>query len=337
MKAGVLYNLIKSSETKEVEEDLMEMVKGIKKSLEGYGHEVFLINADENIFQNLKKKNIEFVFNVCERFNDNSLFEPHVAAILELSGVPFTGSDYSTLFVCNNKIKTKEILSSYNISTPKYQVFYSYDEKLNPGLKFPLIVKPKQQENSIGITEEAIVYDEGALRKRIKYVIETFKEEALVEEFIKGEDIEVGMISNDDELFILPIAKVGYEKLSKVGEDKIFCYESKWGLNSKNYGDYVKANLPEEVEEKIKKLAVKAYNIFDIKDYGRIDFRLTKNNEPYVIEVTANPGISKICSTPEAAEWINISYKELINQIFESALKRYKKNNILKVGVKVKT
>ena len=336
MKAGVLYNLTKSSETKEVEDDLMGMVKGIKKSLEGYGHEVFLINADENLFQNLKKREIEIVFNVCERFNDNSLFEPHVAAMLELSGIPFTGSDYSTLFACNNKIKTKEILNAYKISTPKYQVFYSCDEKLNSGLKFPLIVKPRQQENSIGITGDAIVHDEEKLRKRIKYVNETFKEEALVEEFIKGEDIEVGVIGNDDELFILPIAKVGYEKLSKVGEDKIFCYGSKWDLKSKNYGDYVESDLPEDVEEKLKKLATRIYKLFNIKDYGRIDFRLTKNNEPYVIEVTANPGLSEVCSTPEAAEWINISYKELINKIFESALKRYK-NDLLSKKVEVKT
>ena len=332
MRVGGLYNLIKSSETEEVEEDLMEMTEEIKKSLVSYGHEVFLINADENLFQNLKKKEIEIVFNVCERFNGNSLFEPHVAAMLEISGIPFTGSDYSTLFMCNNKIKTKEILSAYKIPTPKYQVFYSCDEELNPGLKFPLIVKPRQQENSIGITEDSIVYDKENLRERIKYVNATFKEEALVEEFIKGEDIEVSMIGNDDGLFILPIAKVGYEKLSKVGEDKIFCYESKWDLKSKNYGDYVKANLPEEVEEKIRKLAVKIYKIFNIKDYGRIDFRLTKNNEPYVIEVTANPGMSKVCSTLEAAEWIGMSYKEMINRIFQSALKRYKLKNNEKIS-----
>ena len=131
------------------------------------------------------------------------------------------------------------------------------------------------------------------------------------------------IVSNGNELFILPTAKVGYEKLSDVTEDKIFCYESKWDLNSKNYGDYIKANLPENVEEKLKKIAVKIYKIFSIKDYGRIDFRLTKNNEPYVIEVTANPGLSKVCSGPESAEWVNINYEQLINKIFESALKRY--------------
>ena len=323
MRLGVLYNLIESSETEEVEEDLMEMAEEIKKSLESYGHEVFLINADENLFQNLKKKEIEMVFNVCERFNGNSLFEPHVAAMLELSGIPFTGSDYSTLFFCNNKIKAKEILNAYKISTPKHQVFYSYDEKLNPALKFPLIVKPGQQENSIGITEESIVYDEENLRKRIEYVNETFKEEALVEEFIKGEDIEVGMVGNGDELLVLPIAKAGYEKLGEVPEDKIFSYKSKWDTTSKGYGDYIKAELDEDVEEKLKKLAARIYKLFNIKDYGRIDFRLTKENEPYVIEVTANPGMSKICSTPEAAEWVNICYRELINKIFKSALKRY--------------
>ncbi|MBL7054329.1 ATP-grasp domain-containing protein [Candidatus Woesearchaeota archaeon] len=323
MKTGVLYNTIKSSETREVEEDLMEMANKIKKSLENNGHEVSLINADKNLFKNLNKKNIEFVFNVCERFNGNSLFEPHVAAMLELFGVSFTGSDYVALSECNNKIKTKEILTVNLMPTPKYHVFCSPDEKLNPGLKFPLIVKPKQQENSIGITKDAVVYDEKSLRERIKYVNDEFKEEALVEEFIKGIDVEVGIIGNGDDLFILPLAKVNYENLSDADENKIFCYESKWDLKSKNYGDYVKADLSEEVEEKLKRLAVKIYKIFNIKDYGRIDFRLTENNEPYVIEVTANPGLSKVCSTLESAEWIGLSYRELVNKIFESALNRY--------------
>jgi D-alanine-D-alanine ligase len=322
MRVGVLYNIIKSSESKEVEEDLMEMTNGIKKSLESYGHKVFLINADENLFENLKKKRIEIVFNVCERFNDNSLFEPHVAAMLELSGTPFTGSDCLTLSMCNNKIRTKEILTAYKIPTPKYQVFYSCDEKLNSDLKFPLIVKPEQQENSIGITKDSIINDEESLRRRIKYVNEEFNQAALVEEFIKGNDVEVSIIGNNS-LFVLPIGKVVYEKLSDAAEDKIFCYESKWDLESKNYGDYVKADLAKDVEEKLKRLAIKIYKMFNIKDYGRIDFRLTKNNEPYVIEVTANPGLSKICSTSESAEWINIGYKELINKIFETALKRY--------------
>lgn len=327
MRVGVLYSITKNSKTKEVEEDLMEMTEEIEKSLASYGHEVLLINADESLFENLKKKKVEIVFNVCERFNGGSLFEPHVASMLELSGIPFTGSDYSTLFMCNNKMRAKEILSAYKMPTPNYQVFYSYDEKLNPGLKFPLIVKPRQQENSIGITEDSIVYDEEKLRERIKYVNDTFKEEALVEEFIRGEDIEVGIIGNDEDLLILPIAKAGYEKLTEVPGDKIFSYKSKWDTKSRDYGDYVKADLDEDVEEKLKKLATKIYKIFNIKDYGRVDFRLTKNNEPYVIEVTANPGLSKVCSTLESAEWANISYKELINKIFESALKRYNAAN----------
>jgi D-alanine-D-alanine ligase len=332
MRVGVLYNTIESSENKEVEEDLMDMTNEIKKSLENYGHEISLINVDENIFEDLDKKNIEFVFNVCERFNGNSLFEPHVAEMLELSGVPFTGSNYSTLSVCNNKISTKEILKAYKILTPNYQVFHSFHEKLNPNLRFPLIVKPRQQENSIGITQESIVYDKKSLRKRIKYVNNEFKQEALVEEFIKGEDIEVGVIGNGNDLFILPTAKVGYEKLTNVSEDKIFCYESKWDLKSKNYGDYVKADLPKDVEEKLRQLAIKIYKIFNIRDYGRIDFRLTKNEGPFVIEVTANPGLSKVCSTPESAEWIGIGYKDLINKIFESALKRHKINKKLSMS-----
>ncbi len=323
MKIGVLYNILKSSDTKEVEEDLMEQTGEIKNSLEKKGHSVFLIEGGENFIEDIKKKKIEIVFNVCERFRGTNLFEPHIAGMLEAFGIPFTGSTFSTLSLCNNKIRSKEILTAHKIPSPGCQVFFSPDEKINSDLKFPLIVKPRQQENSIGITKDSVVYDEKSLRKMIKYVNDEFNEEALVEEFIRGKDIEVGIIGNGDDLFFLPTAEVGYEKLPDVPEEKIFCYESKWDLRSKNYGDYIKANLPKPAEEELKKISKKIYRIFGINDYGRIDFRLTKENKPYVIEVTANPGMSKICSTPEAAEWTDINYQELINKIFQTALKRY--------------
>jgi D-alanine-D-alanine ligase len=327
MRVGVLYNILRSSEIKEVEDDLMEMTHGIKESLENQGHRIFLIKGTENFPQNLRNKKIEFVFNVCERFRGSSLFEPHVAGLLEISGIPFTGSGFLTLSLCNNKVRSKEILTAYKIPTPKYQVFCSPKEKLDSSLRFPLIVKPKQQENSIGITKDSIVYDERSLKKRVKYVHSKFNEEVLVEEFIKGSDIEVGIVGNGDDLFFLPTAKVSYKKLSDVKDDKIFCYESKWDPKSENYGDYVKANLPKNTDKRLRKLAKRIYEVFGIRDYGRVDFRLTKNNKPYVIEVTANPGLSRVSSTPEAAEWAGMLYEELINKIFQSALKRYKSGN----------
>lgn len=323
MRVGVLTSLNKGSETKEVDEDLDEMAVLISESLKKKNHDSLLIKADDNIFHNIKDSKINFIFNVCEKFNDDPVFEPHVAALLETAGIPFTGSDGHTLFICNNKIRSKQILANYDIPTPGFQVFNSHEEKLNPDLKFPLIVKPEQQENSIGITEESIVNDEVSLSKQVKNVNEKFKQAAIVEEFVKGDDIEVSMIGNKDDLFFLPIAKVEYGKLDKKSENKIFCYQSKWDLKSRNYGDYIKADLPKDMEEELEKISKKVFNIFKIKDYGRIDFRLSKENKPYVIEVTANPGMSKICSTPESAEWIGISYEELIDKILNASLKRY--------------
>lgn len=326
MKVGVLYNTIKSSKLKEVEEDLEEFAINVIESLSHHGHDVVKINADKNFFSNIQDKKLDFVFNICERFENDYYFEPHVAGMLELAKIPFTGSDSATLNICNNKVRSKEILIANNIPTPKFQVFHSHSDKLDSNLEFPLIVKPKQQENSIGITENSIVYDGKSLRNRIKYVREKFNEESLVEEFIKGDDVEISIIGNGNDLMILPFAKVGYEKMKKIPEDKIFSYHSKWETESDHYGDYVEAKLPSEITEKIKEISIKVFRLFNIKDYGRVDFRLTKDHKPYVIEVTANPGLSKCCSTLEAGLWIGMDHKEIINKIFEAARKRYGMN-----------
>ncbi len=322
MKLGVLCNTINKTECYEVEKDLADMAQDIKNSLV-HSHDVIILNADKDLSSKIKDHKIDFIFNICERFNDNSLLEPHVAAMLEMLNIPFTGSDHHTLAVCNNKIRSKEILTANNILTPRYQVFHSPDDKLDSGLDFPLIVKPRQQENSIGITQDSIINDKQSLKNKIKEIKERFNQESLVEKFIPGEDIEIGIIGNDKDITILSPAKVHYKKLNIKEDNKIFCYESKWDKNSEKYGDYTLADLDQKILARLEKISKKVFRIFNIKDYGRVDFRVSKEGVSYVIEVTANPGLSRVCSTPQAAEWSGIRYKELINKILEAARKRY--------------
>lgn len=322
MNVGVLYNTIKSSKNFHVEDDIEDMAKDIISSLEKENY-VTALSSDNKLLQNIKKSNLDMIFNICERFKDNSMYEPHVAAMLEMSGIPFTGSGPLTLFLCNDKIRSKDILINNKVLTPNYQVFDDHNKDLDQSLDFPLIVKPRQQENSIGITKDSVVKDIESLRNKVKEVNEKYKQEALVEEFISGKDIEVGIIGNGEDIIVLPIAKVTYKNMKGDDCDNIFCYESKWDIKSECYGDYEKAELNDCVKDELKKTALKVFKIFNIKDYGRIDFRLTDDNQAYVIEVTANPGLSKVCSTPQSASWGNISYSELINKILNHAKKRW--------------
>src|SRR3989344_7833787 len=167
MKVAVLSNVFGDYENKEVEDDLMEVGNAVVSALREYGHEAIFFDVNEKTFEKLRKANINIAFNVCERFNGNSFFEPHVAAMLELLGIPYTGSAPLTLALCMNKVRVKEILNYYGIPTPKFQVFYSRNKKLNPDLTFPLIVKPSAMDNSIGINSHSVVRNEKELQRRV--------------------------------------------------------------------------------------------------------------------------------------------------------------------------
>lgn len=332
MRVAILSSLFKKeSDFKEVEEDLMEVGRAVKKILEDSGHTAIFFDVNEKTYEELRKSNIDVAFNVCERFNGSSLFEPHIASMLELLNIPYTGSGPLTLATCINKVRVKEILMHHGILTPNYQVFYSRNKKLDPELKFPLIVKPVCMDNSIGITKDSVVHDEEELRAKVGYILRTYDQPALVEEFIDGKEITVGILGNGRTATILPISEVVFENWPE-NLDKIYSYEAKWLKDSESWNGLrieSPANLPKYQEYRIKRTALQVYNILGCKDYGRIDFRLSNEGVPYILEMNPNPGISPAMDAgeqpdfiPFAADKAGMSYSELILKIFEEALKR---------------
>jgi D-alanine-D-alanine ligase len=332
MKVAILSNIFENeSEFKEVEDDLMCVGNAVKHALEASGHEAIFYDVNETTFEKLRNSDVEFAFNVCERFNGSSLFEPHIASMLELLNIPYTGSGPLTLATCINKVRVKEILMHHGILTPNYQVFYSRNKKLDPELKFPLIVKPVCMDNSIGITKDAVVYNEEDLRSRIGYILRTYDQPALVEEFIEGKEITVGVLGNGRNSLVLPPSEVIFSN-SNGSEDNIYSYEAKWMKDTdswKNVNIICPAELPKYQEYRIKRIALQVYSILGCRDYGRIDFRLSKEGVPYVLELNPNPGISPVIHEGEQPEFIplaaikmGMTYDELIMKIFNEALER---------------
>lgn len=323
MHAGVLSNIFKEYVNKDVENDLSEVGTLVKKYLDSSGFETTLFDVDKNTFSQLKEKKIDIAFNVCERFENDSHNESYIAEMLEKFKIPFTGSSSSTISLCNDKAKIKEILVKHKISTPKFQIFEKDDEKIKEGITFPLIVKPTLEHNSIGISQDSIVNSEEELKEQVKCIINDFKQPCLVEEFIKGKDIEVGILGNDNDLEVLPFAEVEYAKFKGDKNELIFSYEGKWNEQIDTYGDYIfPSNIPKEVELKMKEISEYLYNLIGLRDYGRIDFRLSEDNTPYVIEVCVNPGLSKVCSSPLAYKHLGLKHSDLINKILNHAIKR---------------
>jgi D-alanine-D-alanine ligase len=248
--------------------------------------------------------------------------------MLELLNIPYTGSGPLTLATCINKVRVKEILMHHGILTPNYQVFYSRNKKLDPELNFPLIVKPVCMDNSIGITNDSVVRNEDELRSRIGYILRTYDQPALVEEFIDGKEITVGVLGNGRNALVLPPTEVLFQNGAE--ENKIYSYEAKWLKETDSWKSIVEecpANLPKYQEYRIKRIALQVYEILGCRDYGRIDFRLSKEGVPYVLELNPNPGISPALDEqpdfiPYSANKAGMTYNDLIIRIFNEALDR---------------
>lgn len=323
MKIALLSNMFEEDiqdEFRESRDEVKEITEKTKSALEFFGHEVTFYDVNERVFEKLRKAKPDFAFNLCEEFNSSGLFEPHIAAMLELLGIPYTGSGPLALATCLNKVMVKAILMHHEIPTANYQVFTSRYKKLDPELRFPLIVKPASTDASIGISNEAVVRNEEQLRSRVGYVLKTFNQPVLVEEFIPGREFTVSIIGNDKTAEVLPICEVVFRH-QDAGRLNICDYDSKW-KDSDTYDSVCPAPVPRYLENKLKKIALDTHRVLGTRDYSRVDIRLDENNNPYILEMNPNPGISADSFLPFSAEMLKVNYKEMINIIFNCALER---------------
>ncbi len=327
---GILCNLYENEEAhgdrREVEDDLMSVGKNIQKALESKGHRVsfFDMNAYPLPFRKIMSSKVDLIFNVCERINGSSLLEPHAAAFLDMLNIPYTGSNPTTLALCIDKIRMKKLLDYHSIPTPKWDYAYNADDELDESLRYPLIVKPANADNSIGITNESVVQDEAQLRAQIKGIVDQgfF---ALIEEYIEGDEYDVSIIGNDDNVQVLPLSKSTFEKLPE-GVWHIYPYDAKWKSGSvyKDIRVERAAKLPPQLTALISEIALDTYNILDCHDYGRVEIRVDKDGNPYVLELNPNPSINDGDAVPGAAEFLGMGYADFIEYILKLAIQRYK-------------
>ncbi|PIT87469.1 MAG: hypothetical protein COU31_02775 [Candidatus Magasanikbacteria bacterium CG10_big_fil_rev_8_21_14_0_10_40_10] len=328
---GVLGNIyrqnLKTDETNEVAGELMSMGTEIYKILRKLGYKVsfFDMNKSRLPIEDMKHSQIDLMFNVCERINDSSLLEPHGASLLDVLQIPYTGSNPLTLVFCIDKIKVKKLLSYHNIPTAKFDVVYSLDEEVDPNLRYPLIVKPANTDNSIGITNRSVVENKTRLREQLHEVIIGAGRPALVEEYIAGDEYDVSIIGNGDDLEVLPLSRSIFDKLP-AGYWHIYPFESKFSDNP--IYDKIRTERPAKISKKLDKLitemAIDTYNILGAHDYARVEIKVDRQNNPYVIELNPNPSIGSDAVTPKCAKLAKYDYGQFLERLLSSAVLRYK-------------
>lgn len=329
MRIGVLYNTSKKVKIgknidKISDDESFFTAIQIKKALSKKGHKASIVKVKREIFKNLKK-NFDLIFNLVEDIQGNPLTEAKVAAYLEKTEIPFTGSKEKTLERCSNKLKIKKILIKNKIKTAPFQIFKDPNEKL--GLSFPLIVKPLYTHGGLGIDLNSFVTSKRKLIKKVREVIHIYRQPAIVEEYIDGREINASVIHNGKKITVLPLSEILFNYLD--GVPQILTYEAKWIEKNILYKNSI-LKCPVEIDEYIrKKIEAIAKNVFLLvgcNDYARIDFRL-RSNTPYVIEVNPNPCLSRDNNEfTIAARAAGYNYDEMINKIVEIALERYSIN-----------
>jgi len=329
--AGNLYEESFGDQETEVEKDLTVIGSEIEKVLKDRGYKVsfFDFNDLPKVFNDLKNSDVDLIFNVCERINNSSLLEPHVAAILDTLQIPYTGSNPFTLGLCIDKIRVKKLLSYHKIPTPEWDYIYSLDDDIREDLTYPLIVKPANTDNSIGITNESVVRNKTELRRQLEVVLKDIGRPALIEEYIDGDEYDVPIMGSDsDDLRILPLARSIFDALPS-NLWHIYPFEAKYT----DGGEYKKIlvqrppkNISKKLETLLGEIALDTYNILDCHDYGRIEIRVDKNNNPYVLELNPNPSLDAGGTFSASAEVIGLDYGDFLEEIIRLAIKRYKDN-----------
>ena len=296
-------------------EDVNEALRNLKL-------ETVLIPANKDMFETLIKGKFNAVFNAAdEGYNMNTQLEPQIPAILDIIGVPYTGSNYLTLGLCLDKVKTKQLLIANGLPTADFIVI---EEKIDENidlkkLKFPMIVKPSREDGSIGIKADSVVDNKKELINKVNEVLKIYKQPILVEEFIQGREIYVGILGRDD-LNVLPLSEIQFTLPE--GKKHFLPYEAKWEEDSVYYTGTTPAcpaKIDKELEEKLRSLAKKAYKLFNLRDYGRVDFRIDKEGRPFILEVNPNPDISRNAGLANMAKANNISYEDLIFSIIKNS------------------
>lgn len=296
----------------------------VMKAISSLGHKPVEYHANLNIFKKIKseKHKIDMVFNlVDDGFFSKSKLEPHVPALLDLLNIRYTGSDYIGLSTCANKSMAKKILKFHKIPTPNFQVFHKADEKLDPSLKFPIIVKPVNEDASIGIRDDSVVKNRTDLRKKIQAVLRDYNQPALAEEYIDGREMYVGILG-DKKRIVLPVSEILFN-LPK-DKPKIVNYDAKWNEGSVEYvstsGHY--PDLPEKLKNALVHYSMMAGRYLSCRDYYRVDFRVDEKGKPYVLEVNPNPDISEDAGLADMAGKAGLNYSQMIDYIIRSARAR---------------
>jgi D-alanine-D-alanine ligase len=298
----------------------------IFEALGKLGHEPIyqVVDGRDQSLIALARADADLFFNLTESYAGDDTMDMNLAGYLDLLGKPYTGAGPHALYLAQDKALAKKIFAFHGIRTPFFAT--SYKGKLDHAhdIAFPLIVKPTSEDGSIGIDAGSVVGSVKELMERIHYIHEEFDAPALIEEYIEGREMYAAVLGNENPE-VLPMIELDLSRLPE-GTPKIAGKEVKWDKDTEHYRVTKSApaeDLDEDTVHRLSETALAVYQALKLRDYGRIDMRLTPKGEIYVIEANPNPWLASGAEFSMAARKAGRSYTQLIGDIVDLAGARH--------------
>ena len=298
--------------------DVEETIVLIKAAIESGGHKVVLIGNINNLLKMLPDLGVDIVFNICEGVGSRNR-EAQVPIVLETFNIPYIGSDGLTMSLTLDKIMTKKILMAEDIPTPRYLGIDKLDDLINlDHMKFPMIVKLRNEGTSKGISDESVVYNKKELRNRSEYLFDRYNSSPLIiEQFISGTELTIPLIGNSPAQ-TYPAVQVSINDDVNLG-DRIYTFER---VSSTDLKYICPAKISKRLENKLADLALRTYRAVDCLDFGRVDFRVDNDGNPYVLEINPLPSLSTDDVFDISPNVVGCDYQKAVCKIIEAALAR---------------
>ncbi|MER9083133.1 ATP-grasp domain-containing protein [Mesorhizobium sp. M0895] len=293
---------------------------GVVAALQEGGHEVLLCEGDKGLLATLERfmppdsqgRPSGFVFNLADGIQGESRFS-HVPAMLEMAGVPYIGASPLGHELSNDKVVTKILIRDRGVPTPNFRVMRRGSENTGD-LRFPVVVKPPREGDSLGLQ---LVHEPAELKRAVKVIVEQFAQDALVEEYIEGREISVPLLGNG-ELEVLPFVEQDFGDRAT----RLMTWETKY-LAAAKASKICPAKIGSRLATVLRDVSIATFRACQCRDYARVDVRIDRSGQPFVLEINANPSLTKGASYWLAANTAGHSYSSLINRILDIAHTRY--------------
>lgn len=295
----------------------------VREALVRLGHEVTVVGIDDDLSPFVKQvetQRPDVVFNLLEEFDGEAVMDQNIVSYLELLNLPYTGCNSKGLAIARDKATAKKVVAYHQCATPRFFVVSRVSKKIAvpDGMNFPMIVKYLTEEASLGLDHESVVKSAAELKNQVAKMLAGFDDDLLVEEFVEGREVYVGIIGNKD-LEVLPVRELHFGKLP-AKSPKIASTKIKWSASyRKRYGIHTRVIPAAQIEfnQRICESAQQIYCALRLSGYARIDFRVAEDDRIYFIEANPNPQICQNEDFADAAKAAGFSFDQLIQKILD--------------------